>query len=180
MKPGLRAKFLQHLLRRQHDQGYTLIELLTTIVILVLQVTIALPSFLGQANRARQAEARQYVGSMNRGQQAYYVERGIFAPANKFADLALGIPQETKYYRYTIRGGGNNNTTVTNAAIARQGSTSPLKAYIGGVSINPQKFPVATLCEAQKAPVQGGDNASSNPTFTFNAPPACPGSYIKL
>jgi type II secretory pathway pseudopilin PulG len=45
-----------------------------------LLAAIALPSFLSQANRAKQAKALKYIGMINRAQQAYFLEHDHFAP----------------------------------------------------------------------------------------------------
>ena len=75
MKTELKAKYVQHLLnKKKNNEGFTLIELLVVIIIIGILSAIALPSFLNQANKARQAEAETYVGSMNRAQQAEYLE----------------------------------------------------------------------------------------------------------
>ncbi len=51
-----------------------------------------------QETRARQGEAKTYVGSMNRSQQMYYVMKTRYA--SSIEELALGIPSETENYRY--------------------------------------------------------------------------------
>jgi hypothetical protein len=48
----------------------------------------------------RQPEGLTYVGSMNRTQQAYYLEKNTFAKNLK--ELAAGIPEETTIYSYKI------------------------------------------------------------------------------
>ncbi|MGJ3247003.1 MAG: pentapeptide repeat-containing protein [Elainellaceae cyanobacterium] len=53
-----------------------------------------------QRQQAIESEARSYVGSMNRAQQAYYLERGEFS--DTVDALGLGIASETEYYRYDI------------------------------------------------------------------------------
>lgn len=66
----------------------------------MMLLAIGLPSFLNQANRAREAEAKSYVGSMNRAQQAYRIEYPSFS--NNLEDLQIGIPSETEHYSYEI------------------------------------------------------------------------------
>ncbi|MGB7084463.1 MAG: type IV pilin-like G/H family protein, partial [Phormidesmis sp.] len=89
MTSQLKAKLLQHFAGKKTNGGFTLIELLVVIIIIGILSAIALPSFLNQANKAKQSEAKTYVGSMNRAQQAYYLERGAFT--GTITDLGLGI-----------------------------------------------------------------------------------------
>ena len=48
----------------------------------------------------RSSEGGTYVGSMNRGQQAYYVEKEQFSTV--IEDLGIGLPPETTYYHYRV------------------------------------------------------------------------------
>jgi type IV pilus assembly protein PilA len=183
MKTEFTAKFLRHLIQKKENQGFTLIELLVVIIIIGILSAIALPSFLNQANKAKQSEARTYVGSMNRTQQAYYLEKQAFASQADFADLGLGITTSTANYGYSIRGGGTAST-VTNAASAVKAGTASVKGYIGGVTIGTQAgtgeaTTLAVLCEAVKAPVNGGDNGAANAVLTATTA-TCPGTYTPL
>ncbi len=179
MKSELKAKFLQHLISKKRDGGFTLIELLVVIIIIGILAAIALPSFLNQASKAKQSEAKTYVGSMNRAQQAYYMEKNnVFADSTNFGGLGLGVATQTANYTYTIGGGGGTATFVSNVASQVTLGSSPLKAYIGGVAAATQSgtseaTTLAVLCEGDKAGVNGGITTGAiNPSAT--AAPACP------
>ncbi len=179
MKSEFQAKFLQSLLKKRENEGFTLIELLVVIIIIGILSAIALPSFLNQANKAKQSEAKTYVGSMNRAQQAYYLENDTFAmegasnggstavvllATEVVGSLGLGIQTKTTYYSYTVT--GTLDTTSKKSALVTNraqpvGSVSSLKAYIGGVTVGRQSgtgeaTTIAALCEALKAPIETG------------------------
>ncbi|MEH2024828.1 type IV pilin-like G/H family protein [Nostoc sp.] len=185
MKTELKAKFLQHILaKKKGDEGFTLIELLVVIIIIGILSAIALPSFLNQANKAKQSEAKTYVGSMNRAQQAYYLENSTFSTT--IGTLGLGIATQTINYQYVAVAADastvNNQAIVTSAA-----GKAPLKAYIGAVEVTTQQATseattVAVLCESKDAMVNGGVNASAaGAAITYTAgSPTCSSSYVSL
>ena len=114
MKIDLRIKLLQYLTQKnsQHE-GFTLIELLVVIVIIGLLSAIALPTFLNFANKAKQSEASTYIGSINRGQQAYYLEKSAFG---NLSDLQIGVSSSRNYtYASTPIGAGTLASAVTTA-----------------------------------------------------------------
>ncbi|MDX2213568.1 MAG: type IV pilin-like G/H family protein [Oculatellaceae cyanobacterium bins.114] len=145
MKTELKAKFLQHLIeRKESDKGFTLIELLVVIIIIGILSAIALPSFLNQANKARQSEASTYVGSINRGQQAYFLEKNAFGT---LTNLELGI-SDTKNYTYASTPGGSGTTAE---AVTTASPIATLKGYSGrvwvGVGTDNTATTLAILCE---------------------------------
>jgi type II secretion system protein G len=100
MKTEFKAKFLQHVAKKRKEEGFTLIELLVVIIIIGILSAIALPSFLNQANKAKQSEAKQYLASINKGQQAFYAENSTFGSNANV--LGLGIKTQTSNYTYSI------------------------------------------------------------------------------
>ncbi len=156
MTTQLKANLLRHFAaKKKNNGGFTLIELLVVIIIIGILSAIALPSFLNQANKAKQSEAKTYVGSMNRAQQAYYLENSDFAP--EVADLGLGIQTSTENYSYTVNlavaTGTGNGSVATNKAVSQKVA---LKGYAGGVGLasvtgTTDKTTMAVLCEASTA-----------------------------
>ena len=187
MKTELKAKFLQNILnKKKENEGLTLIELLVVIIIIGILSAIALPSFLNQANKAKQSEAKTITGTMNRAQQTHQLEYSSFAGTDDFDQLGLGVRTQTENYDYVISGGGKDGgtaaTTVTNQAQIRN-EGAPLKAYVGGVIIGSVKdtnetTTLAILCEAKKAgSAEGpkGDKAAVGVDTADDAKvPTCP------
>ncbi|MEH2097280.1 type IV pilin-like G/H family protein [Nostoc sp.] len=185
MKTELKAKFLQHILnKKKNEEGFTLIELLVVIIIIGILSAIALPSFLNQANKAKQSEAKTYTGSMNRAQQAYYLENTGFT--SSIGSLGLGIATQTVNYKYSAVLQNSGTSIVTNQADVIL-ATAPLKSYFGAVEVTTQQATseattVAVLCEATNPMVNAGINATAGAaTFAYAAgSPSCPTSFVSL
>ncbi len=103
-----------------------LLILLTPVIgVLVLQ------SFLcGNTSNAKKSEGKQYVGSMNKGQQAKFAENGTFVTS--VDALELGIRTETSNYKYSTRA---TKQAAFNYAFSK--AEKYLKSYVGGVFLVP-------------------------------------------
>lgn len=145
MKAELKAKFLQHLNQKNQDKGFTLIELLVVIIIIGILSAIALPSFLSQTSKARQSEAKNNLGAVNRTQLAYYLDNQSFTP--NLSALGLGITNSDNYnYSVAVTNTGNSVTALATSLKA------DLKEYSGGVFKNATDTTTASiLCEGNTA-----------------------------
>ena len=204
MKSEFKTKLIQHILNKKNgEKGFTLIELLVVIIIIGILAAIALPSFLNQAAKARQSEAKTYTGSMNRSQQAYYLEKQQFAP--NLSALAVGIAFTTENYGYGVVRNGAKTATGTNQSVFAFGvptpsgtptsgtgtnpdalvgaGSSPLKAYFGAVNVatptgSNESTTLAALCESNLAPINSAapmqsTSGTSYVTLSTGAAPSC-------
>ena len=177
MTTQIKAKLLQHFVaKKKGNGGFTLIELLVVIIIIGILSAIALPSFLNQANKAKQSEAKTYIGSMNRAQQAYYLENSRFI--NEIPALGLGVASSTANYSYSITGGATaTDSSATNKATATSAS---LKGYSGGVALtdvvgSTDKTTSAVLCEASTAGTTPPADATASAAAVV-----CGGSMVQV
>ena len=179
MKPEFQAKFLQHLnKKRQQDEGFTLIELLVVIIIIGILAAIALPSLLAQVNKAKQAEAKQNVGALNRAQQAYYLENTAFA--SDVPTVGIGISTQTVNYFYTIVTASEPTAAQTVANFGtRNSDKKTLKSYLGlnftslgGAGASTEVLALAKVCETITP-------AESLPTGVTDGTTACDATNYK-
>jgi type IV pilus assembly protein PilA len=97
-------------------------------------IAIVAPAFLGSfgcGTKARSAEARSYVGSMGRAQQALWIENG--ALGRSIPALAIGIKEETDNYKYDLQG---FELVAYHYGVPKNDN---LKSFVGAVFVVPEK-----------------------------------------
>jgi Type IV pilin-like G and H, putative len=77
-----------------------------------------------RTNETRQSEAKVYVGTLNKGQQAYFEEKNYFS--RTVEDLGIGIKTETENYSYKVV--VVDNKRVQTIGVAKKDA---LKSYTG-------------------------------------------------
>ena len=129
------AKLLQKLRNTNANEGFTLIELLVVIIIVGTLAAVALPSLLGQIGKARETEAKNGLGTINRAQQAYHFEKQTFSPFLTNAQLAvqnsLGVILSSDYYSFQINGGSGFSSSHADAI---QAENDGVRKYAGAIA----------------------------------------------
>jgi type IV pilus assembly protein PilA len=152
LKPELQAKFLSHLNNRKknREEGFTLIELLVVVIIIGVLAAIALPSLLGQVNKAKQAEAKNNVGAVNRAQQAFYLEYQKFA--TNISELQVGIKSQTENFIYSFA--ADTTAALNWVQVKGLATKNALKSYYGSVgttvgdTATSEALTIALACES--------------------------------
>ncbi|WP_293149335.1 MULTISPECIES: type IV pilin-like G/H family protein [unclassified Microcoleus] len=175
------AKFLakNYQSDRPIKSGGTLriIEFFMVVIIIGILSAIALPSFIcyrgSWCTNVKQSEAKAYLGSMNRAQQAKYAENGAFS--NSITALDLGIETQTINYNYSAIATKN---AAFSYGVARSNN---LRSYVGAVFLvpvspeaNSTKTTVSMLCQANSP----GNIQPANPILQNDVPVCAAGSQV--
>ncbi|MEM9117835.1 MAG: type IV pilin-like G/H family protein [Cyanobacteria bacterium P01_F01_bin.56] len=151
MKTSFTYNLLKHFRDKKEQGGFTLIELLVVIIIIGILAAIALPSFLNQANRARESEASNYVGAVNRGQQAYFLEKLVYATDAGL--LEVGVPEQTDNFTYGDETGDFDGLSAdqTSAIFHATARKASLKSFAGMIYNTGAQREVTGICRADTA-----------------------------
>ena len=205
MKTSLKANLLKHLIAKKEEGGFTLIELLVVIIIIGILAAIALPSFLNQANKARQSEAQTYAGSVNRAQQAFYLENSKFSGPGTGIDsdaalgkLGLGISPNTDNYIYEIVSDDTSKAAsifaqpakdINDDGVSEVDENSALLGFLGTTAIaittddaaTGEATTVAILCKSEKTPLQvDGELPFAEPAVDGETVPECVDGFVPI
>ncbi|WP_013324888.1 type IV pilin protein [Gloeothece verrucosa] len=173
--------FLPYTARRKLPQGFTLLELLIVVIIVGLLAAIAIPNLLEQVAKARQAEAINNLGAINRAQQAYRYENGTFGTicGNFILWFSCNstngtLPIKVKssvYYRYTdtIL---PNGTTASYSAIVLSPYQSDLKDYAASVGLTNSGVFSSVICGAKNPQTVSLSISTSGTT--------CPSDFVPV
>lgn len=165
-----------------------------------IAAAVTLPRFAAEANRAKESEAKVYIGTLGRAQQAYFLEKNQFSP--ELDALGMGIPFENKNYSYQIAHLQNQTdprTTGMQRPLIVQHVAQPkkgdLRSYISIVWTTPIVPELGTLpteittmsirCESQQPTVQLPPPPLLTPTRKVRPGNAryqaqCPAGYANL
>jgi type IV pilus assembly protein PilA len=89
--------------RDDRDAGFTLIELLVVVVIIGILAAIAIPVFLNQRNRARDASAEADIRNIATVMESFYTTKSVY-PAKFSPGNAIQVDVNVGAGTYTITG----------------------------------------------------------------------------
>lgn len=113
--------------RQQH--GFTLIELMITVVVIAVIAAIAFPSYLGSIRKSRRSEAFAALSAVQQAQERWRGNNGVYAnngqltlPPFPAVPSGLGLSSATPsgYYTIVISGDSATGYTVTAGAQGSQ------------------------------------------------------------
>ena len=120
----------------------------------------------GEAAKAYESEAKTYVGSMTRAQQAFYLENNSFS--DDMESLGLGITTEIEHFKYEISSREDDMTIMTATAVDEN-----LSSFTGAVFVIPNDDGYASteaiVCQSKKA----SNQPPANPTVSANGDLSC-------
>ena len=157
--------------------GNLLMFAFISVPVVMILASIALPSVVGcgGAQKAKQSEAKQYISSMNKGQQAKYAEDGAFS--NSMNALGIGLKTQTTNYNYSIIA---TKTAAFNYAVSIR-ETKDLTSYVGALFLvpvsqaaNKEKTTVSILCAANSP----GKTQPPDPILQNDVPVCAAGSSL--
>ena len=173
-------RFSPNIARKQQHKGFTLLELLIVVILMGVLAAVALPNLLGQVSKGRQAEAKNNLGTINRAQQAYRLEKATFGYIGGNINLNSGngtlpVKLQGKYYRFSdVRVTNATPPPLSNFALYRATAESAydndILDYSASVFMNNGNFS-SVICE------EASLNPEGSPTTLEGNDPV---SYINL
>jgi type IV pilus assembly protein PilA len=110
--------------RREHEEGFTLIELMVVVLIIAILIAIAIPTFLGARERAQNRAAQSSLRNALTAAKTMYTDNSSYATATD-ANLP-GVEPSLDYVGPAVASTGAKEVSV--AASATEWSAAALSA----------------------------------------------------
>lgn len=118
------------------SRGFTLIELMVTVVIIAVLMAIAVPSYRSYVIRTHRTVAKSLLSDIAARQESYYIDHKVYADTL----MKLGYIGNPLYID------GNDQASATSStALYRldlQASISPTDCSAAGMAVNPKRYAI--------------------------------------
>ncbi|MEG4534010.1 type IV pilin-like G/H family protein [Microcoleus sp. D2_18a_D3] len=140
-----------------------------------LPANVTVMNVQAQVNKAKQSEAKQYISSMNKGQQAFYAENSRFAARIEKLPV-IGIKSETENYSYSIVLSNDNRWVQAIALAKTEGLNNYTGIVVSGKTASGQSTTEHILCESNQPSIK----LPEKPTATNLSNIKCPPGYSEV
>jgi type IV pilus assembly protein PilE len=111
----------QHAARRS-ARGFTLVEMLVTLAIIVIVSSVALPSYLSNVRKGRRSDAMDAANAVLQAQERWRANNATYTTS--FTDLKVNSASTGGYYTAAVSTATATGYTLTLAPVAGKGQSS--------------------------------------------------------
>lgn len=117
----------------RHSRGFTLIELMVTVLIVSILAAIAYPSYRNYVIRGQLVDATQGLSTMRANMERYFQDNRTYAAVGTFTPPCA---TSTVVGTFTLTCTGTGAPTATTFIISAQGTTGALSGFVFTVDQN--------------------------------------------